>query len=131
MRFESNATDGQDNLPTFFQWCKANIGKTVKQKHVVTKIWLPNKFPDLTVETELFRLRISHKAPVFSAVRESVQQFVDNNLVLAISEVDLETYDYTLEVMDGETGYWVELGTSGWKCEVAKRSSKRRSKKAE
>ena len=130
MRFESNATDGQESLPTFFQWCKAHLGQTIAQKHVVTKIWLPNKYPDLTIETEKFRLRVSHKALVFSSIRESVQQFVDNNLVLAVSEIDVESYDYTLEVMEGETGHWTELGTNGWQCEVAKRSNKRKIRKS-
>ena len=130
MRFQSNASDGQNNLPTFFQWCKEHLDKRTPGKFIVTKVWLPNKYPDLTLETEVFRLRISHKALIFSSVRESIDQFTDGNMVLAISEVDKESYDYTLEVLEGEVGSWTELGATGWKCEVQDKpkSSRRKTK---
>ena len=131
MRFECNASDGQDNLPTFFQWCKDKSSEKTALRYTVVKIWLPNKFPDLTLETEVFRLRVSHKAPVFSAIRESIGQIVDGNLLLAVSEIDKEVYDYTLEVIEGEKAFWTELGANGWKAEVQDKPKGRKRRKAE
>lgn len=130
MRFESNARDGQDFLPTFFQWCKDHSSQTTALKYTVVKIWLPNKFPDLTIETEVFRLRVSHKATIFWSVLQSIEKITKEGLVLAVSEIDKTLYDYTLEVMEGESGLWEELGEFGRKCTVQdKPKSPRKSRK--
>lgn len=128
MRFEGNATDGQDSLPTFIQWCKANKDKKTPDKFVIVKVWTPNKFPDLTLETEVFRLRISHKSSVFKALEESLQEFIEQSRVLSISEIDREEYDYVIEVLEGEVGEWTELGAFGWKCTVQEKPKRARRK---
>jgi hypothetical protein len=128
MRFELNASDGQEVLPTFFQFCKATLDQKTPDRFIVTKIWLPNKYPDLTLETEKFRLRISHKADVFSTIRDSVNQFVNDNMVLAVSEILKTSYDYTLEVLEGEVGDWTMLGDFGWSCEVQNKPSGKKRK---
>lgn len=128
MRFESNAKEGQDSLQTFFQWCKENKGKSIAQKYVVTKVWTPNKFPDLNLETEKFRLRVFHKSQTFKAISEALTKLIESGAVLAISEIDTETHDYVLEVLEGESGDWSQLGSTGWLCEVRdkpKKSSRR------
>lgn len=118
MRLEGNAKDGQEQLPTFFQWCKQHKGEKIAQRYVIEKVWTPNKYPDLTLETCAFRLRVSAKSSVFQELQNTLSQLIQSDSVLAISEIDLSEYDYVVEVLDGERGEWETLGEYGWKCTV-------------
>lgn len=118
MRISANATDGQDKRPTFFQWCKTNQDKKIALKYPVQKVWIPNKFPDLTLETDAFRLRISSKSEAFKVLEQSLEGFIEQNALLAISEIDLLEYDYVIEILEGESADWTELGDFGYQLEV-------------
>lgn len=118
MRFEANASDGQEQKPTFFQWCKENKDQKTPLKFFVVKVWKPSKFPDLTLETEQFRLRIHHKSALFKSLIELLEQFSGDSAALAITEIDKDEYDYVLEICEGEKSDWESLGQSGWKLTI-------------
>lgn len=128
MRFESNAQDGQDRLPTFFQWCKANKEEKTANRYYVTKVWMPNKFPDLTLETESFRLRVNHKSPLFAELGNVLSRLSHEDAAIALCEIDKETYDFTLEVVEGEQCDWEPLGETGYRLTVREKKSRRKTK---
>ena len=124
MRFESNACDGQEQKPTFFQWCKSTKGEKTPDKLFVVKVWEPNKFPDLTLETEQFRLRVSHKSSLFSAIKDLIEQWAGEDTALAIAEIDKDGYDFVLEVCETEKAEWGGLGSSGWTLTILDKPKK-------
>lgn len=128
MRFESNARDGQDSLPTFFQWCKENKDQKTPLKFFVVRVWEPNKFPDITLETEQFRLRVHHKSPLFSAIRDLIDGWAHQNTAIAITEIDKVEYDFVFEISETETAEWEPLGSSGWKVTMQDKPKSRQSK---
>lgn len=118
MRFESNAREGQESKPTFFGWCKENKDQKTPLKFFVVRVWEPNKFPDITLETEQFRLRVHHKSSLFSAIKDLIDQWSREDVALAITEIDKDEYDYVLEICEGESADWERLGSSGWKVTI-------------
>lgn len=129
MRFESNAKEHQDSLPTFIQWCKTQKDSQTAETYFVTKVWLPNKFPDLTLETETFRLRISHKSRLFESLMECLPSWELNGTALLVSEIEKETFDFTLEVSEVENADWEPLGDTGRKLTIRERKKTSRRKK--
>lgn len=118
MRIETNAKDGQEQKPTFFQWCKANKDKKTALIYPVEKVWIPNKYPDLTLETSAFRVRISRNSQAFKTLEDCLSGFIESDSLLAISEIDLLEYDYVIEVVESEKACWEPLGQFGYKVEV-------------
>lgn len=130
MRIETNAKDGQVQKPTFFQWCKANQDQKIALLYPVEKVWIPNKYPDLTLETSAFRVRISSKSQAFKTLEDSLSGFIEQDALLGISEIDLLEFDYVIEVVESEKAIWTPLGDYGYQVEVQDKpkTTKRRAK---
>lgn len=129
MRYESNAKEHQDVLPTFIQWCKTEKDSQTADKYFVTKIWLPNKYPDITLETEVFRLRVSHKTSLFESLKDNFDGWSNSEVALSVCEIDKESLDFTLEVSDDEKATWESLGETGVKLTIQERKKTSRRKK--
>lgn len=129
MRYESNAKEHQETLPTFIQWCKTEKDSQTAEKYFVTKIWLPNKYPDITLETEVFRLRVSHKTSLFEGLKDNFDEWSNSDVALSICEIDKESFDFTLEVSESEKATWESLGETGVKLTVQERKKTSRRKK--
>jgi hypothetical protein len=130
MKFELNAKDSLEQKPTFFQFCKSSVGKKLPERFYVQKIWLPNQYPSATLETEVFRVRISSKSPVWMSIEEQMPHWEHSKFALAITEVSIETTDYTLEVVESEECMWTPVGTHGVSLEIVKGRKVKRTKSA-
>lgn len=130
MKFEVNAKDSLEQKPTFFQFCKDNKDTKLPARFYVQKIWMPNKFPTATLETEKFRVRISSKSAVWQTIEESIPEWDSRGYSLAIAEVNPETYDYTIEVVEDEYSVWSPLGQTGLELTIQPKPKTKRTKSA-
>ncbi|HEX7764946.1 MAG TPA: hypothetical protein VF433_15230 [Cellvibrio sp.] len=126
MKFELNAKDGIEQKPTFIQFCKDSIGKKLPNRFYVQKIWLPNKYPSATLETESFRVRISSKSHTWQTISEEMPSWVISKFALAITEVSTDSYDYSLEVVETEECIWTPLGEFGMELEIQDQPKRKR-----
>lgn len=118
MKIQSEATSQYAKLPTFRQFCKAEGEKCNGNAKVVTTVWFPNQYPSLSIDTEVFRLRISESDPSYAAIAAGLQQGIDADEVFIVRILDAKKFAFEIETLEGEIGGWEYIGESGAKCEV-------------
>lgn len=125
--FEGRIKDDVSQLPTFAQWIKSSNSAEHKPIRPVVKVWLPNRFENLTFETEVFRLRVDKRNPIYEPLIKSIPAAVEQEVCLAIKILDATQGEYSIISLQGETADWEELGAFGYKLTV---KEKKRSKRA-
>lgn len=118
MKIQAEATSQYAKLPTFRQFCKTEGEKCNNNAKVVTTVWFPNKYPSLSIDTEVFRLRISESDPNYAAIEAGLREGIDADEVFIVRILDAKKFAFEIETLEGETGGWDFLGDSGAKCEV-------------
>ena len=119
MRISGNAKDSQINLPSFLQWLKTLPSDTPKLHKVVKVVWFPNKFPNFTVDTESFRLRLSPEQFDEPELTDLFETSISRKAVLCVVVDPAEKGAWAIEELEDEVGVWEEVGTYGYKCSVA------------
>lgn len=129
MEFESRTADDVIKLPTFAQWIKSSSAAEQKPVRVVRTVWLPNRFANLTFETEVFRLRIANTNPIFKPLLSSIEAAAEQGVCLAVSVLDAKEGEYKIHSLPNESSTWEALGDNGYKLTVDNKKSSKRAPK--
>jgi hypothetical protein len=123
MPLSGNAQSNFEKLPTFREYCKAKGQEAEKSLKVVTVVWFPNQFPNFTLDTESFRLRINCQEDDSIETTDFLESAIEQEQVLAIRVTDAKKLAYEVDVLPNESGTWEKLGSNGYKCTVNERKS--------
>lgn len=113
MFFEMEPTPVR-KLPTLRQWLKENPEVKLKGKYLVTFIWLPNDYPNLTFQTEYFRVLVDEDHPSFDKCRMLVDTVLKDDLAFAISVSPAKDGGYSF-TSSGDKGHWDGITLTGFK----------------
>jgi len=116
--FESQAESNFTKVPTYQQWLKGASTAELRPKYPVVTIWLPNKYPSASLETEKFRVRISEDNPLWLSLVEAIGQIASTGTILYIETTDVESKMFKVGVLEGELGEWEAIGDFGWRCTI-------------
>lgn len=128
MPLSGNAQSNFEKLPTFREYCKAKGTEAEKSLKVVTVVWFPNQFPNFTLDTESFRLRINCKEDDSIETTDFLETAIQQEQILAVRVTDAKKLAYEVDVLPNESGTWETLGTNGYKCTVNERKPAKRRK---
>ena len=124
MRISGNAKDDQVKLPSFLQWLKTLPSDSPVIHKVVKLVWFPNQFPNFTVDTESFRLRLSTQMFDQLEVSDLFEDAIQRKAVLSVVVDPAKKGEWEIEELEGETGNWEKLGESGYRCSVEDKPKK-------
>lgn len=119
-------------LPTYNVWCVENLNRKTAEIYQVVLIFKPNKFPNYTLNTEQFTVRISEDNPLFDDFDHFYNdQLVDEGICLGVKVLDKENKLFALCNMGDSKCYWEELGNVGVRVSktVPNKKAKRSPKK--
>lgn len=125
-QWKSELHNQSDSVPTLKAWLRGVSGEQLEKWHIVKVIWLPNKFPSLTLEVESFRLRLSESDFLYSLVEETIDEWEENRTVLALQPQNKRGTEVILSTLDDERCDWEPLGDFGWKAVRIERADKKR-----
>jgi len=126
MPIKGKASTDNGSLPTLLQYCKSTVEEETKKDFVIVKVWLPNKFPNVTLETEVFRIRVNEKATTYSEILDFVKSCEEEGKVMLVRITDTKSGAYEIDSFEGERGEWEFLGDYGLKITVKDRPKSRR-----
>ena len=118
MRITGNAKNDQIKLPSLLQWLKTIPSDSPTVHKVVKLVWFPNQFPNFTVDTESFRLRISLEQFDEAELTDLFETAIQDKAVLRVIVDPSQKGEWTIEELEGEIGEWEQLGESGYRCSV-------------
>lgn len=124
MLFEGS-TQGSENLPTLAQFCKSSGDEAFRPQYQVKVIWKPGLFPNYTLETEKFRLRVPENSQLFQLLEEELQGWIDSKRGLYLKIVDPKRTSFEFDFLVNTEVTWEELGTKGWKVALGGTKPKR------
>ena len=127
--FESNDITYEDT-PTFRQYCKAQTDFSKPQTKVVQKIWVPNKFPSVSLHTESYRLRVHQKSNIYESLLEAIEQWKEDEACIAVVLTDPKAYAFKIVELESESCRWDALGDFGWELAVRDRKRAKKSDSA-
>lgn len=131
MSIKGNAESQFEKLPSFMAYCKSKGKEAEGKLKVVATVWFPNKFPNFSLDTESYRLRVPSKGSDAIEITDFLETAIDEGKVLAVRCDSTKDYAYEVLVLENESGAWEQIGESGWKCTVQdrpKQTSSRRSR---
>lgn len=115
--FDMPANDSK-KLPTLKQFL-VKKGKAKLPKYFpIQIIWEPNQFPNWTLQTEYFKVRVSEDNPFYVPLRDVIKQGCNNDWLLAIEVSEDRDGKYSIIHIENETADWEGLGENGWKLVV-------------
>lgn len=129
MQLEGCAFDDYKKLPTFAQWLKVASDADVRPRRFVEKIWLPNTFPNFTLETEVFRLRVVETSAIGTTLSQLMEELADEESAVYVEVIDKAKGLYRIGVADDEKASWETLGESGFKLTIQDKPNKKRAPK--
>ena len=129
MNLEGCAFDDYQKLPTFAQWLKVASDADVSARRYVTKIWLPNTFPNFTLETEVFRLRVNETSSIGATLTQLMEELADKESAVFVEIIDKKKGLYRVGTTDDEKASWEEMGQSGYKLTIQEKPSRKRAPK--
>ena len=130
MEFTGSDSKKTVTLPTFRKWLTTQSKEVEGTCHVVNFVWFPNLYPNFTLDTDYYRLRISTEGIDQEKMEEQFNEVFELEQVLAVHIDDKKSAGYSLRTLDGESGEWETIGEAGYKFTIhEKKSSKKRTSK--
>lgn len=127
MILEGYASQPQ-KLPTLLKWLESEDSLKLKAKYWVKKIWFPNKFPTLCLETEYFRLNIDESNPIFDSVNRFCLKAIEDDLSFALVVNSDRDGGFGITT-DSSQGVWEKLGHTGHEFKMAQKMTKAKTTK--
>lgn len=121
MIFEGQVTQPK-KTPTLLKWLESEDSVKLKQKYWVKKIWIPNKFPTLTFETEDFRLPIDESNPIFTGLMKLVEEIVDSDQAIAVVVSPDRDGGFGITT-DGSQGKWEQFTSTGYEFKMSQKQT--------
>lgn len=122
--FQGSTDDEYKSLMTFKTYCAEFPYEAEKGIKVVRLIWLPNKFPSITLETDRFRLRVSDRMEFYPLLIQEVEKWIEEDAVIGIRIASAERRSYAIDLLPGERAVWYPVGTYGLRAEIQNKPSK-------
>lgn len=114
-QWKSELHGNDDKLPTLSQWIKTVSSEAILATRLVKLIWTPNLYDNYSLDTEVYRFRISPNHALFNVLEEELENWLENMTVLALQLEGTKKPSITLLTLDNEVGEWSALGDHGWK----------------
>lgn len=124
--YRSNAESQFAKLPSFMSYCKSAPEAAEGKIKVVETIWLPNKFASISFDTESYRLRITESSSIYLPLVSAVEQWELHEDCLAIRLCSKKDAEFEIELLEGESCTWEELGQYGRKLTVKNKTKSKR-----
>mgnify|MGYP006896882005 CR=1 FL=1 len=121
MPFGTYEAEKPIKLPTFLQYLKlCSKGVEGKTKFQVEIVWLPGKFPNITLQTNVFRVICSESHPLYG---ELLEYFKNDDVFSGAKQLHIivtSIKDATIEVAEHArvNGNWEDLGKSAYKFKL-------------
>lgn len=115
-------------VPTLLKWLESDESLKLKSKYWVKKIWYPNKFPVLCLETENFRINIDESNPIFDGVKTLCDKITSDDTAIAVVINPDRDGGFGITT-DGSQGRWESLGKTGFEFKMAQKMTKPRKTK--
>lgn len=130
MALQLHAESQFEKLPSLLSYCKSKGKEAEKGIALITTVWFPNKFPNLSLDCEKYRIRISSKGDNASEIIDYIESAISEEKVLFCRITDAKNYAYEIDVLENETATWTNLGDYGRQCKVDDRPVKSKRSKA-
>lgn len=127
MILEGHASQPQ-KVPTLLKWLESEDSVKLKSKYWVKKIWYPNKFPTLCLETEHFRINVDESNPIFDGVKNLCDKITQDNTAIAVVVSPERDGGFGITT-DGSQGTWESLGKTGFEFKMAQKMTTSKSQK--
>lgn len=101
-------------LPTLRQWIANNTNINYDKHYAVTKIWEPNLYPNWSLETDSFIIRLPSATADVANLVQLVEQCRENCRAIGIRLDKDRKGDYFLGVFPLDEWVWRRLGSSGY-----------------
>lgn len=129
MPLQLHAESQFEKLPSLLSYCKSKGKEAEKGVALVTTVWFPNQFPNLSIDTEKYRVRISTKGDNALEVIDFLESAIEQEQVLMVRITDAKKLAYELDILETESATWQSLGEHGRRCTVDEKKSKPRASK--
>ena len=126
MELHGQSTSQFKKLPTFLKWLKSEPFNVEGKLKVVTMVWFPSEYPNITIDTECFRLRIPITGDNAEEVQEWFSLSFQQDEVLAVRIDDKKLGKFSVINIPGERGAWEPVGETGYRCTVQEKRIKRK-----
>lgn len=113
--WKSELHGNDDKLPTVAQWMKTVNSDAWGVTRLVKLIWTPNLYDNFSLDTEVYRFRVSPSHSLFEVLEENLELWVENMSVLALQLDSGKKSTMTLLTLDNEQAEWTALGANGWR----------------
>ena len=123
---EGKLTSEYKSVPTFIQFCKEVRANPPKRKFPVVRVWYPNAYPSVSIETEKFRLRISDQNPCYLEVLDFLESAEGEKKLPCVELVSAEKFAWRLDLLPKEIALWEPLGEHGRTLSVEEQPGNRR-----
>lgn len=102
-------------IPTLSKWLKDEPSRKLARSYTVKVVWLPNKYPNLSLQTDSFRVAIYENNPIFDElVKHCQEDLISDGHILQIHP-DPDG-NFTISVNESEMCTWESLGEKGLKA---------------
>lgn len=122
--YDMPASDSK-KLPTLKQFLSKRGKAPLPAYYPVTLVWEPNQFPNWTIQTEYFKVRISEDNPFYKALAETITTAVREDMALGVSISEDLDGKWALVHISTEKADWEGLGASGWKITIQEKAKKK------
>lgn len=137
MTFSKSTSESDfEKLPTLTQYLKKVPKKQeLPDLYIVTKIWYPNNYPNFSLETEQFMVRVKEDTQLGTELLQYWDQMEEEEWCLALRVTNRSFAEFELVNHETERCTWEDLGKFGRRLTVQEkkktpsRMSKARDKK--
>lgn len=79
----------EEKKPTLKQYLKEKKGKNRPKQFLVVKVWLPNRYPSFSLETEHFRATVGVKSPFGQLLQQNLEELEESTkqVMLKVEEL--------------------------------------------
>lgn len=111
MIFEVSPNE-RPKVPTLLQWLKTESSAKLRAKYHCTIIWFPGNYPNLTFQTECFRVLVHENHPIFDQCLAFARNMASQDTQFAIVVNGARDGGFGITT-SGEKGVWEPIGESG------------------
>lgn len=101
-------SDEQKKTPTLRKWLQSGPTLNTSATYVVTQIWLPGKFANISFLTENFKVHVYEDNPSFKRLLKAIDEWSITSVCLCIKITDEDNAEFDLVHNPAESCDWEE-----------------------
>lgn len=110
----SRSDSNSEPKPTIYKWLKENKIKDYPKDCPVEIVWLPKNWPNFTIDTKLFRVRIHEDSPIFKPFDEMLLSFIQEGIPMQVSILN-DNGEWDIDRIPDKQCKWEKLSSTGYK----------------